>query len=329
MAKQKNASAAAWLESRADRPKITVDALVDLPGIDKLDLKVLSDETVVLNSEKAAAYIELPVFSGERPVTDSHVQFLYDEMMKGNFNPLLVILSSCEFAGVVYKINGQHTCWAKFYAEGYEPKVREIRYKVQTAEQLRLLYATYDRNKARTDNHITMIELANDPHIKSIPVRIMNLLASAIRFWMFESTRDRGRCRPQDLASLIKNKYLTLCLSVSNFMTANVNSTSEMGFIRRRAVVAAMLETFNKIPTKAHEFWKPVCDGIGLDSKTDPRWQLREFLKHAVIHSSSARGTRSVSEDEMYNHCIPAFNKWRKGEQVKCLRATNERVRAI
>lgn len=328
MAKLKNATAAAWLEARADKPHIHTEALIELPT-DKLEFRVLSDEQVVLNNHKAAAYIELPVFPGEREVSDPHVQHLYDEMTRGSFNPLLVILSSCEFQGVIYKINGQHTCWAKFYAEGYEPKVREIKYKVQTAEQLRQLYATYDRGKARSDAHLTKIELSNNVQLHGVPDRVLGLISSAMRFWTFNETGDRSRSRPQDIAALIGDKHLNLCLAVGNFIAANVGNKPETSWIRRRCVVAAMMETFSKSVPKSLEFWQPVCDGIGLESKTDPRWQLRSFLQSVVINSASRRGTRSVSEEDIYNHCIPAYNKWRKGEEVRQLRPVEGRIKAI
>lgn len=322
-------SASDLLARHPNRPRVDANSIPLAPDVRELRYQVLSDEEVKLTDAKAAAYIDLPVFRGERNVTDADVQRLYDCMKNGTFNAMLVILATCEFDGVVYKINGQHTCWAKYYCTGYEPKVREIRYKVQTEEQLRQLYATFDRNKPRSNQHITMIELANNEALKEIPITIVKFLAPGFRFWLYERETDRDRCTPEMLGSLIANKHLQLFILVSHFYYEYVKQTREMMFIRRRPVAAAMFETFNKVSTLAPDFWRPVIDGVGLENREDPRLQLRTLLQNVVINSISRRGRRSVDDETMYNYCIPAFNKWRKGEPVRSLRASAERIRAV
>lgn len=331
MGKQRNSSALAWLANQKNKPTIDVDPLLlDQQNQDtKLNYQVLSDKVVVLDDEKASSYIELPVFKGERDITDSHVQRLFDEMSKGHFNPLLVILSSCEFQGVTYKINGQHTCWAKYYCSGYEPQVREIKYRVETEEDLRQLYATYDRGMGRSDSHLTMVELANNPHLREIPNSVIKLVTSGMKYWSFPTTAARRRCSPQDVASLATDKHLNLFLAICSFVRDNIESSKDAQFARRVAVIAAMFETFNKAQGPSADFWLPVLNGIGLDSKEDPRYQLRSFLLEVRVKSSSSRGVRSVSDEEMYNHCVPAFNKWRRGEKIKAIRPTQDRIRAV
>lgn len=331
MSKSRNASASAWLANQKNKPSIDVDPLLleQQKSDTKLNYKVLSDKLVTLDDEKASTYIELPVFKGERDVTESHVQRLFDEMAKGHFNPLLVILSSCEFQGVTYKINGQHTCWAKFYCDGYEPQVREIRYRVDTEEDLRQLYATYDRGMGRSDAHLTMVELANNPHLRDVPNNTIKLVTSGLKFWIFPAARDRRRCSPQDVASLAVDKHLSLFMTICGFVRDNIESIKDAQFMRRVSIIAAMFETFSKVAGPSTEFWTAVVNGINLNSKEDPRYQLRAFLLSVKINTSSSHGVRSVSDDELYNHCVPAFNKWRKGERIKAIRPTQDRVRAI
>lgn len=325
---KKTSSATAWLRNRQDRPCISTDPLAhDAKG--KLEYEVLSDKQIVLNMERAAAYIELPIFRGEREVKESHVQRLYDEMAHGRFNPALVTMATAELHGTVYKLNGQHTAWAKAYCEDYEPTVREIRFKVKDEEQLRQLYSTFDRHFGRTDAHITSIEMANDPVFKNYPVRVLTFVSRGLRFWLWPATNDRSRSRPQDLAQAMTVKYQHLCKTMCDFAHEHIENAKEARFVRRIAVCAAMLETFNKVPTIAPQFWIPVCTGLGLEAKTDPRHQLRVFLQTARLNTSSSRGVRSVSDEELYNHCVPAFNKWRRGEPVTSLRPTRERIRAI
>lgn len=331
MSKQRNSSAAAWLANQKNKPSVDIDPLIlNQESKDtKLNYKVISDTLVILDDEKASSYIELPVFKGEREVTESHVQRLFDEMRKGHFNPLLVVLSSCEFQGVVYKINGQHTCWAKFYCEGYTPQVREIRYRVDSEEDLRQLYATYDRGMGRSDAHLTMVELANNHHLRDVPNNVLKLVTSGMKFWIFSSSSDRRRCSPQDVATLATDKHLNLFMLICSFVREHIESSKDAQFVRRVAVIAAMFETFNKVVGSSNEFWVPVVNGINLGSKEDPRYQLRSFLLSVKVNAASSRRERSVTDDELYNHCIPAFNKWRKNEKIKSLRPTQDRVRAI
>lgn len=315
-----------WLAAQANRPHIDLDPLLgEQVPVSKLKFKVLSDEMVTLNDDKAAAYIELPVFRGERDVRDFHVQKLYDAMINGTFNPMLVILATAEFQGVVYKINGQHTCWAKYSFSGYNPKVREIKFKVDTAEDLRQLYSTFDRNLARDDKHVTIVELSNNVHLKEFSNTLLKFLVTAFKFWIFDNGDHRKRCTPQDVAALIEGKHMSVFKAVAEFVSHNIDGKKEVAFLRRSPVVAAMFETFNKVPTIAPQFWQPVCDAINLTSKTDPRWVLRNLLSTVKL---SASKSRSMTEEEMYRHCVPAFNKWRKGESVQILRPAKERVRA-
>lgn len=323
----KSSAAHDWLAAQPNRPHISLDPLLgeQIP-VSKLKFKILSDELVTLNDEKAASYIELPVFKGERDVKETHVQKLYDEMVRGLFNPLLVILAKAEFQGIVYKINGQHTCWAKFDYPGYAPKVREIFFKVESIEDLRQLYSTSDRNLVRDDKHITLVELSNNVHLKDFNNTLLKFMVTAFKFWMFETSAERKRCSPQDLALLIDSKHMTVFRAVTDFVYHFIDGKKEAQFLRRSPVVAAMLETFSKVPTIAPQFWQPICDSIGLESKTDARWALRTFLSTVRLGASKLR---TLSEEDMYRHCIPAFNKWRKGEAVQQLRPAKERIRAI
>lgn len=322
-----NASARDWLSAQSGRPHVDLSPLVDANlDINKLNFKVISDEIVSLNDEKAAAYIELPIFRGEREVKDAHVQRLYDAMRCGNFNNLLVILATAELHGVTYKINGQHTCWAKFNYPGFNPKVREIKFKVDTEDDLRQLYSSFDRNLVRDDKHVTLIELSNNVHLKEFSNTLLKFMVTAFKFWLFDHSSLRKRCTPQDVAVLIEEKHMALFRTVTEFVQVNVDGKKEAQFMRRSPVVAAMFETFNKVPTIAPQFWKPVCDSIGLESKNDVRWLLRTLLATSRL---SASKSRAMTEEEMYRYCVPAFNKWRKGETAQVLRPAKERVRAV
>ena len=325
--------------SKTRTSRITTAEAVRVPSIDpnrvkvagetKLNAEVIIDKTVTLDASKAQEYVDLPIFAGERTVRDHWVQHLVDEMKKGTFNHLLVILSTAEHKGVYYKINGQHTCWAvAFMPPGFSIRVREIRYRCKSEKQLKLLYSTYDRLMGRTDGHITTVHLVGTDVGEGIPTDLLGRLATGVKFWLMANPEYR-RVTPDQIAAVIFSKYPDLFRQVGVFIT-DVNRDASR-FFKRQPVLAALFPTFEKVPTKAREFWHPVFTGLGLEKKTDARWQLRKWLLDTCLAkgTSGKSDQRSVTSEETYLICIVAWNRWRKGEVVQSLRPTKKRVKPV
>lgn len=304
-------------------PTVKLDAL-KIEGTDKLRYEVLSDETVVLDHARATRYIDLPIFPGEREVSDGQVQLLFDEMRKGTFNQLLVILSTAVFEGVEYKINGQHTCWAvQFMPPKYSLTVREIKYRVDSKHQLKMLYATYDRLKARSDGHCTKVLLVDTPVMEGINVSLVTKLTSGLKFWYFESQNSRKRVTPEQVEAIVQNEVAAVFRHVALFLQ---HHACDSAHIRRYPVIAALFATFDKVPTVAPEFWVPVCSGTGLEKKTDPRLKLRDALMQSSI-SGTRTGKEHMPPETMYRICLQMWNRWRKGESAQQLRCPQDRPR--
>lgn len=301
---------------------------IDVPSMAKLKATVTSDKTVTLDHQKAIAYLDLPIFPGEREVADSSVQLLYDEMRKGTFNSLLVILSSAVLSGVRYKINGQHTCWAVLaMPPSFSLQVREIEYRTTNDEQLKLLYSTYDRLRARSDTHITKIFLAGTPLTEGLWMSEIPRLVSALGLWNLNDNQRR-RVSPEQMITAIQRDHSEVFRRVALYRQNNFQAPP----VKRQPVIAAMFATFEKLPTKAEEFWQPVLDGTHLSSKMDPRWQLRDLLNSTSIRGSqsTARAGRIMSAEDLYRTCLLAWNKWRKDEPVRVsLRVPAERLKLL
>jgi hypothetical protein len=307
------------------KPTVKTDLLM-VQGSGKLRYEVLSDQSVVLDHARASRYIDLPIFPGERKVSDTQVQLLYDEMRKGTFNELLVILSTAVFNGVEYKINGQHTCWAiEFMPEAFSLNVREIKYKVESQQQLKLLYSTYDRLKARTDGHCTTVLLVGTPVMDGINTSLITKLTAGLKFWHFEHECDRRRITPEQINAIIQNELPQLwrrtALELQEYYL-------EQKHVARFPVIAAMFATFDKVPTVAPDFWTPVASGIGLEKKTDPRLKLRDMLMQSAL-TATQTGKDHVPPEQMYRMCLQAWNRWRRGENVQVLRTTKERQKPV
>jgi len=97
--------------------------------------------------------------------------------------------------------------------------------------------------------------------------------------------------------------------------------------VRRAAVAGAMLATFQKAVKASDDFWGPVCDGVGLEKKNDPRWQLRNFL--LTHNQSNVRTGDLVTAEDTYRICVNLWNHWRKGEEVSTVRTTDQRFKPL
>jgi hypothetical protein len=307
-------------------PEVHSDSL-GLKGLAKLKLDVVYDRQVPLDHAKAVEYLDLPTLASEREVVDAHVQFLLDEMRRGTFNPLLVVLSTVVCDGKVYKLNGQHVCWAVlFMPEGFSVEVREIRYRCTNEEQMKQLYATYDRLRARNDAHLAKIFLVGTEAVEGVWPSTTAKLALACKFWLHGDEKIRRRVSPDQLSAQIQRECPQVFRQVGLFHQTN----HEIPHMRRTPILAAMFATFQKLPTKAAEFWQPVADGLELTAKTDPRWVLRDMLLYANSRTVATKKRRVYSTEDVYGLAIVAWNKWRRGEKAQMtLRVPSDRPKPI
>lgn len=304
----------------------SIDTSTELAEGEAVKYKILKDEVVQLTHTLCTELLEMATFKGERDVIDSHVQYLYDEWKQGRFIWDHVIIATCTLDGTEYRINGQHTAWARLnMPASTTARVRIIRYQVSDEDNLRRLYAVFDRNKGRTAGHIIKSLLAGRSEIEGIFDSFINRLSGGLRFWLFEKQEDYRRQGPNQMAALIQGEYNHLFQQVGLFWQRNQTHTH----MRRQSVFAALFATFDKAPTKAHEFWQPVYDGLGLDSKNDPRYVLRELLTNVRVDAVS-KGHRALSQEDLYRICISAWNKWRKDERVaQTFRTTDRRYKPV
>lgn len=291
-------------------------ALSSVVGTTALDFEILSDRKITLNHQKAEEYIDLPVFAAERPVNDTHVQELFDEMRRGNFNPLPVVLATVELNGKVYKLNGQHTCWAvSFMPKDYSVQVREVKCRVKTEDEMRMLYRTWDRLMVRTDAHAVHVMLAGSSVAENIGPSHLSCLVAGLKRWLFEEPEARRKCTPEMAAALVKEHYPDVFLHVFKLLAQHWMTT----FARRAAVVGGMFATFNTAPNKSREFWNAVITGLELPTRDDPRWRLRDFLQTTLtssVRSRGGKGRAGATAEDMYRIVLLCWNKWRLGEPM-------------
>jgi hypothetical protein len=106
------------------------------------------ETSVVLTPKMPENSLKLAQVPAERGKSDTHAEELSSEMDGGFFHFEQVTLMTCELDGVVYRLNGRHTCWARL-AKGDDPafskRVRFLKCKVKTLAELRELYHVVDK----------------------------------------------------------------------------------------------------------------------------------------------------------------------------------------
>lgn len=317
------------MEATADketRPTIKTD--VDRVKETRLNCELVSDERINLTHEEAEATLSLKTFTAERPVDDRHVQELYDEMAGGRFRPEHVNLALCELEGETYRVNGQHTCWARlFMPKNYTCLVRKLVYRVKTREDLKKLYGVFDPSYAsRSKNHLIKVMLVETAAAGDLSMSIVGYLATGFKFWKWggdsrESFRRKGH---NEVAAAIQQTP-ELFQRVGDFY-ALFQRTPHIK--QRQGVIGAMFECFDRRPTIAEDFWKPVCDGLGLSDPSDPRYVLMKWLQERTVDGRGSKGHKVTSAEEMYRVCVNVWNRWRAGEKITSVRSTSRRFRA-
>ncbi len=314
---------------------------VDVEGVPELEFEKLSDRKINFGEMAAIRYLEMDDFEEERKVYASHVQRLFDRMNRGTFNPDSVTIVSAQLGNKLYKVNSQHTAWAVLSMCDKDKKfalqnVREIQYKVKNQQQLRQLYATWDAGKPRTASHLTGVHLAGIEELSGIPGSVRHKLIPAYKLWKLgihehSGGASKSRYAPEDIAAMIKADGLDAVATVGKFLMGENHSRRH---IVKSGAIAAMLETFSKAKKKSIDFWQPVCDGIGLDNKTDARYVLREYLaaatnrSDATMERSAGRSRKTVNAEGIYRICVYTYNRWLANEPVRKLQIPSERPRA-
>lgn len=307
----------------------SVDKNYDKSKDSKLNCELIEDKPFELTIDAAFEILELSEFKGERPINNNHVQELYDEMAAGRFRPEHVRLALCKLGDKTYRINGGHTCWARTnMPPGYSCIVRRLIYKVPNDAELKKLYAVFDPSySARGSRHLTQIMLLDTTAGAGFSPSIIGHLANGFKYWKYgENRTEYRRIGHNELSEEIK-KHVPLFQAIGAFWPPFVR-VPHIG--HRQGVLAAMFECYDRRPTMFEEFWKPVCDQLGLTEKTDARHALMTWLQqHMLDIAPGQKKGKITNTEEMYLVCVNAWNRWRAKDLVTGpLRGTSSRVHA-
>lgn len=286
-------------------------------------LKLRSRKTVELTDKFAEQFLEKPVCTWDRGLEAVHVTFLSRHMDAGTFRWEQANLITCLLNGQEYRMNGQHTCWARIYADpakfkahGGRAPVQILHYEAETEDDMRQLYATIDRGKVRHRGQVVVSYLAGREQFDGLGRGLLRKLASGLAFWLWEEPNIRGLHSPDEVSYLLLTDHYKTAIAVGGFLAA-CNAAAGKHLLRQ-PVMGAMFATFDKLPQVSKEFWPVVYDGLGVTEKRDLRYMLRNYLMLSSL-SHGKTELKQVSSEEMYRGCLLAWSNWRANKSVNHL----------
>jgi len=285
--------------------------------VKKTKFKVLSKKKVAFTVDRAYWYLELPSFEGERAVNVAHAQRLCDQMEKGEFlfDQAEISVAKCKWDGKVRKLNGQHTCTARFgLSDSFNPQITITEYEVKSEDEYRLLYAKFDRGQARTRSQVTVASLAGTPEYLEFSRQVLTNLAKGYGDWNANGIHTRT-LPPEEIAERLRKRDRAVGTRVAPYVRDITRGGKSNSMLRRKAVYSAMFETFNKFPQASDSFWTKVISGVGFRSAMDPALHLRNYLTSVSLGEKSKN--KRVAEEEMFNVCVACFNNHKRGKMLR------------
>lgn len=283
-------------------------------------IRLRKREVVEFTQVFAENFLEYAEFVGDRPLQEPHVVFLARQMEGGTFRWEFVNLIVCGLEGVIYRLNGQHCAWARIEANlprGTRCPVALMHYEAKSEQDMRQLYATIDRGKARNMGNVVVSYLSGRTEFPDYSKALLRTLAEGVALWKWEQSETRALHTGDERSYLLLTDHHKVALNVGQFIRDS--DPKDFKHLKRMPVVAAMFATFDKAPDIAKRFWAVVRDGVGVQEKGDPRHALRNYLFQTALaaKAQSSPDVRVVRQEEMLRGCLQAWNAHRAGKQLK------------
>jgi len=260
-----------------------------------------------LSPKEALRLIDINTYEGQRPLRPKKVQEYKDKILDGTFRRGDFAIARQFFNGQKeILINGQHQAHASVIANKGIRCIIDY-YDVFTPEDLSLLYRQFDPpGRSLADilrPEAIALEVNWPSHVISRVVAGAALKAGLM-----------GNCTKEKKVELLKDN-----LSSGAFVCSIIDN-SDAKHLNRRAVVCAMLSTWERSQQDSNKFWVGARDGDNI-SKTKPPeqaiWKIRNWLMQVTV--ATGRGTfglKRAADHEIVSRCITAWNAFRRKENT-------------
>jgi hypothetical protein len=297
---------------------VAKDVTLPIPSLGG-GLKLVKKDTINFTAQAAKDLLDPNVhetFNPDRPLSNAWVNYLLKAMKQGTFRWEQLQIIVCSYKGKLYRMNGQHTSWARINWED-APKnipVQILRYSARTENDMRMLYASIDRGKARSKANVINSYLFDSEHFKGYPKGAIKRLSEGLTYWLWGV---KGQHTGDEIAFLMQTEYYDIATKVGQFFKNNCQN-DQSKHLKRSPVIGAMFETFDKNEHDALRFWEAVRTGANL-SVNDARLKLRNHLMTHSINAGRGGGTymKNVPADDMYHWCVQAWNAFRESRTLR------------
>lgn len=300
-------------------------------------LKLLSSRTEELNHSLSEDILSTNEFDGDRDLSSAHVKSLVNHMQRGTFRSELVNIIQCRCAescknsvgeivsgGATWRLNGQHTAWARLeMPPSYRCPVTVRRYSAKTEYDMRQLYTSIDRGKARSRVSQSYAIMAGVDDLKKYHKSHLRYIDSGFSMWKWESRDERRTHDSNDTVYVMIADHVKTACHVLDEISCRPTNTHK--FLLRQPIVAAMFATYDKAVAPSREFWGAVTDGVGFSTASDPRNRLRLKLLQYSLNATQVNNHRVTDSETMHRWCLNAWNLWRGGETVNNIRSIKAR----
>jgi len=267
-----------------------------------------------LTPEVAERLLKINTYVAQRPIRFSWVNTLAERIKTGEFHTGdlgIAIMRNRSDEEIL--VNGQHQCRAVIEAGIPIPVIIKY-FDCFRGSDLSKLFGNFDSQPGRS---FTMMANAVAKGMGiHWPQYVSSLVASAAAYIEYPKQALYKNAKAELLS-----KYVREGEFINNILNVSVEGIAKRhtAHMRRRAVVASMIASWQIDRNDAEIFWTDVRDGVML-SKIDPAYKLRLYLtadlqkkKHNKFRLSF---TRWNSDNDIVDHCVRAWNTFRSGKAL-------------
>lgn len=273
--------------------------------------------------EEAQTWIDLYTGAKDmgimRRINPEWVAFLAEEMRRGHFEPTALI-ALAQHNGHAAIVNGNHTLRA-IVASGVTLDLPIETYRVETAQEVRDLYAAFDigRKRIRSDSFraydaLTVLGIAG------ITPADVNALASAVQFIAQDFDIQKGhkhKMGSRDLLALMR-PWAASYGALLGIVGKRDYKEWYSRVAKRRAVCAVALFTMRYQPERAARFWSSIA--LGNVTPKSPTLRLRDYLLTTNVMGGGKTANQQENVTRMARVVAYYWNKYYEGKQVGALR---------
>lgn len=272
-------------------------------------MKVLTDVETIGTSQ-AMKYLDA-LYDHQRPLSQSHVDYLAKQMTDGAFDPTAqVAFAVMRPDGPLMLINGQHTLWAIVESDT-EQTLPVITYEVDTPLDIARIYSHFDIGRGR--NFADAVRAYGTADSIGITDQQIIRLGGALRHILSGFPRTKPDTRfPNE--RIIKETRNWQKEALSFFELISPGDIKMKSAISRAAPMAVMLVILRYCPEDGPSFLEQVVidDGLRLG---DPRKTLHRYIRD--LSSSTRTGKTVELNGQIARVVAKCWDKFRSGSSLK------------